>query len=98
MKTKFVADPDEKALNDAILVAHEAGHDHILAKLYTQAADRADARHDARACCFYLTQSYVFALAAGMPAATALQARLAAFGCEEPICDTTEPPSRSQTK
>ena len=70
-------------LDRALLAAHAAGDGAALARLYTRAADEAEARgHEARAG-FYLTQAYVFALEQGDAAAGALHARLKALGREE---------------
>ena len=48
-----------------------------------EAADTEEAAGDIDACCFYLTQAYVFALAGGLPEAGRLHARLLAHGREE---------------
>ncbi len=74
---------DRAALDAALIAAHEVG-DHVrLVALYAQAADRAEAAGEADACCFFLTQAYVFALVTGAAEATALHARLLARGREE---------------
>ena len=74
---------DTAALDAALIEAHEAGDGPRLVSLYTQAADEAEARGDIGACCFHLTQAYVFALACGARQAGALHARLLAHGREE---------------
>lgn len=71
------------ALDAALLAAHAAGDGAALARLYTQAGDAAEASGAVDAACFFLTQAYVFALAAGDPRADALHARLLAHGREE---------------
>ena len=71
------------ALDAALIAAHEAGDKPRLVSLYTQAADQAEAAGDIDACCFYLTQAYVFALACGARQAGSLHARLLAYGREE---------------
>ena len=60
---------DRAALDAALIEAHEAGDKRRLVSLYTQAADAAEAKGDIGACCFHLTQAYVFALACGAPEA-----------------------------
>ncbi len=74
---------DQAALDAALIEAHGAGDDARLVSLYTQAADAAEARGDIGACCFHLTQAYVFALACGARQADSLHARLLAHGREE---------------
>ena len=74
---------DRVALDRALIEAHEAGDKPRLVLLYTQAANEAEAAGDIDACCFYLTQAYVFALACGAPEADSLHARLLAHGREE---------------
>lgn len=74
---------DRAALDAALIAAHEAGDQPRLVALYSCAADHAEAAGDTDACCFFLTQAYVFALASGAPAAGALHARLMAHGREE---------------
>lgn len=74
---------DRAALDTALIAAHEAGDQPRLVALYREAADRAEAVGEVDAACFYLTQAYVFALAAGAPEAGALHARLLARGREE---------------
>ena len=74
---------DPAALDAALIEAHEAGDDPRLASLYTEAADAAEAKGDIDACCFYLTQAYVFALTSGARQAGSLHARLMAHGREE---------------
>ena len=74
---------DTAALDAALIEAHEAGDGPRLVLLYTQAADSAEAKGDIGACCFHLTQAYVFALASGARQAGALHARLLAHGREE---------------
>jgi len=74
---------DRAELDAALIKAHEEGDDTRLVSLYTQAADAAEAKGDIGACCFHLTQAYVFALACGARQAGALHARLMAHGREE---------------
>jgi hypothetical protein len=74
---------DRAALDAALIEAHEAGDRPCLVSLYSQAADTEEAAGDIDACCFYLTQAYVFALAGGLPEAGRLHARLLAHGREE---------------
>lgn len=71
------------ALDAALIEAHEAEDDPRLVSLYTEAADAAEAVGEIDACCFYLTQAYVFALACDAPDATGLHARLLAHHREE---------------
>jgi len=68
-----------KALDAAMIAAHAAHDQGALIRLYTQAADEANAID---AACFYLTHAYVFALEAGAPEAPALHARLKEHGRE----------------
>ncbi len=74
---------DRAALDAALIAAHEAGDHARLAALYTQAAERVEAAGETDACCFFLTQAYVFALVTGAPEAGALRARLMGHGREE---------------
>ena len=69
-------------LDTALLEAHLRADLGALVTLYTQAADEAN---DAAAAGFYLTHAMVFALDAGLSAATPLRARLIAMGREEPL-------------
>ena len=71
------------SLDTELIAAHEAGDQPRLVSLYTQAADETEAAGDIGACCFYLTQAYVFALACAAPEAEPLHARLLAHGREE---------------
>ena len=71
------------ALDAALIAAHATGDQPRLVALYTAAADAAEASGETDACCFYLTQAYVFALASGAPGAGRLHARLLAQGREE---------------
>lgn len=69
-------------LDAALLDAH-ASEDRVkLAALYAQAATEA-ADDDARG--FYLTHAYVYALEAGLAAASDLRAQLVAMGRETPL-------------
>jgi hypothetical protein len=77
------ANPDCTELDAALIAAHEVGDQPRLVALYTEAADTAEARGDIGACCFHLTQAYVFALASGARQAGSLHARLLAHGREE---------------
>ena len=74
---------DQAALDAALVEAHAAGDGPRLVSLYTRAADAAEAKGDIGACCFHLTQAYVFALACGARQASPLHARLMAHGREE---------------
>ncbi len=74
---------DRAALDAALIAAHEAGDECRLVALYTCAANDAEAAGDTDACCFYLTQAYVFALVSGALEAGRLHARLLARGREE---------------
>ncbi len=74
---------DRAALDAALIEAHGAGDALRLVSLYTQAADAAEVTGDTGACCFHLTQAYVFALACGARQAESLHARLLAHGREE---------------
>ncbi len=74
---------ERAALDAALIEAHEAGDRPRLVALYREAADRAEAAAETDAACFFLTQAYVFALAAGAPEAGALHARLLGHGREE---------------
>jgi hypothetical protein len=74
---------DRAALDAALIEAHQARDQPRLVSLYTQAAETAEARGDIGACCFHLTQAYVFALACGARQADSLHARLLAHGREE---------------
>ena len=67
------------ALDKAMIAAHEARDHAALIRLYTQAADEANALD---AACFYLTHAYIFALEAGAPEAPALHERLVQHGRE----------------
>lgn len=74
---------DRAELDAALIAAHETGDQPRLVSLYTRAADAAEAEGDTGACCFFLTQAYVFALASGAPDAGPLHDRLLAYGREE---------------
>ena len=74
---------DSDELDAALIDAHEAGDNRRLVTLYTSAANMAEAAGEIDACCFHLTQAYVFALACGARQAGALHARLLAHGREE---------------
>ncbi|MDW3221681.1 MAG: hypothetical protein R8G34_02145 [Paracoccaceae bacterium] len=64
-----------------LLVAHEAGDQAALVRLYTEAA-RVVQDEDARG--FYLTHAYIFALEAGLAEAKGLQEELIDLGREDP--------------
>lgn len=66
-------------LDTRMIHAHEIGDRAALIGLYAEAADR---MNDLDAECFFLTQSYVFALEAGAAEAARLHARLKAQGRE----------------
>ncbi len=74
---------DRVALDAVLIEAHEAGDKPRLVLLYSQAANESEAAGEIDACCFYLTQAYVFALACGARQADSLHARLLAHGREE---------------
>jgi len=74
---------DSAELDAALIDAHEAGDNRRLVKLYTSAANLAESAGEIDACCFHLTQAYVFALACGARQAGSLHARLLAHGREE---------------
>lgn len=74
---------DSAELDAALIGAHEAGDNRRLVKVYTSAANLAEAAGEIDACCFHLTQAYVFALACGARQAGSLHARLLAHGREE---------------
>lgn len=69
-------------LDAALIAAHDAGDIRKLARLYTQAADDAEAPDAAG---FFLTHAYVFALEAGLDEAPALRQRLIDMGRETPL-------------
>ena len=73
------------ALDRALRAAHAKGDLAALARLYTEAADAAEARADPDAAGFYLTHAFVFALEAGAPEAQSLNQRLVAQGRAQPI-------------
>ena len=66
----------------ALLRAHAAGDREALVRLYTEAADAAEAAGDVDRACFFLTHAYVFALEAGHERASDLHGRLKARGRE----------------
>ena len=68
------------ALDAALLEAHAGGDVAALAALYRRAADLAEGEGEDDACCFFLTQAWVFALDAGDAVADALHDRLAVRG------------------
>ena len=74
--------PDETILERRILAGHAAGDLAALAKLYCEAGLRAETRGELDRACFFFTQAYVYALDAGVPAATELKAKLVAHGRE----------------
>ncbi|MFV1441759.1 MULTISPECIES: hypothetical protein [unclassified Phaeobacter] len=67
-------------LDRALLQAHAADDGAALVRLYSLAADYAEAADDIDRACFYLTHAFVFALELGAPEADPLNARLAARG------------------
>ncbi len=74
-------------MNDAsferdILDAHAAGDGREIARLYAEAAARAERSEDMDRAGFFLTQAWIFALEAGDPLAEELRARLVAQGRE----------------
>ena len=74
---------DKAALDAALIEAHATEDNPRLARLYTSAADMAEAEGNIDACCFFLTHAYVFALTSGAAAAGALHDRLLQYGREE---------------
>lgn len=74
---------DRCALDAALIAAHETGNSPRLVSLYANAADTAEGEGDIGACCFYLTQAYVFALTCDAPETAGLHARLLAHHREE---------------
>lgn len=70
-----------KALDAALLVAHEAKDNAMLVRLYRQAGEDALADDEVQGC-FYLTHAYVFALEAGFDEAAEIHAILVAHGRE----------------
>lgn len=71
---------DPQGINADILAAHAADDGVALVKHYTRIADEAEHRSDKDACCFFLTQAYVFALQHGLDEHHVLQLRLQAYG------------------
>ena len=71
---------ERASLDAALLEAHEGADSAALVRLYTLAADAAEAEGDVDAACFYLTHAFVFALEAGVPEAEGLNQCLAARG------------------
>ena len=69
-----------KALNAALIKAHEGDDKEALIELYTEAADLAETDDETA---FFLTFAYVFALETGSACAEALKVRLVAAGREE---------------
>jgi hypothetical protein len=78
---KVLETAHDRALDAALIAAHEAGDHAALVTLYTRAADRAC---DLNTACFQLTQAYVFALECDDARAPGLRARLVAHGRETP--------------
>lgn len=74
--------PNDDALDQAMLAAHDRGDLAALVRLYTEAADQRQSTGEIDAACFYLVHAYVFALDLGLPAAIELHARLKAQGRE----------------
>lgn len=72
---------DREALDQALLDAHARNDLEGLVRLYTHAADEAEARQEIEAANFYLTHAFVFALEGGAAEAAPLNQRLAARGC-----------------
>ncbi len=72
-------------LDEAILEAHARGAGEELAELYIHAADNSERSGDVDACCYFLTQAYVFALESGSDLARGINQRLVAQGREEPL-------------
>ena len=70
-------------LDAELIAAHEAGDWAALVSYYRRAADQEQAAGNVDACCFFLTQAYVFALQSDDPGAADLHARLKALGREE---------------
>ncbi len=72
----------DSGLDDRLLAAHAAGQPSLLAGLYAEAADLAEAAGEPVRSDFYLTHAWVFALEADLPEAKELRARLIARGRE----------------
>ncbi|WP_187431598.1 hypothetical protein ROLI_022700 [Roseobacter fucihabitans] len=70
------------ALDDRLILAHEAQDGRALVDLYTEAAQLAE-EEDARA--FYLTHAFVFALEQGAPQVAQLRQQLIEMGRETPV-------------
>ncbi|MEM7255906.1 MAG: hypothetical protein AAF404_00805, partial [Pseudomonadota bacterium] len=68
------------ALHQQLLAAHEQDDPVLLAGLYGQAANEAEACGNVDETCFFLTQAYVFALEGGLSDAAQYNGRLAAYG------------------
>lgn len=75
-----MSDTLKDGLDQDLLAAHAAQDLPGLVRLYTLAADAAEARQDIDAACFFLTHAFVFALEYGAPEADALNKRLAERG------------------
>lgn len=71
---------DPKALDAALLEAHNRNDVAALVRLYTLAGDQAERQKDIQAACFYLTHAFVYALESGAPEADGLNRRLADHG------------------
>lgn len=67
-------------LQSRLLTAHEVGDSVTLSRLYTEAADLAEAEGDRDRAAFFLTHAWVFALDAGSGTADVLQNRLRSWG------------------
>ncbi len=79
-----MATPDERALEDALLSAHERGDTALLAELYRQAGKLSEDAGRTEEACFRYTQAYVYALESGAESlARELKDKLKAEGREE---------------
>jgi len=67
-------------LDAALRDAHATGDGERLARLYTRAADEAEAAGDVDAACFFLTHAWVFALQVDAAGVDALENRLVRHG------------------
>ena len=67
-------------LHSALLVAHEEGDQHALIRLYTKAANLAEAEGDTDRAAFFLTHAWIFALEKGHAECASLRQRLQDWG------------------
>ena len=79
----MMGDEQAKALNAAILAAHNRDDASDLAGLYHRAAQLMGEQGDVEAFAFLLTQAYVFALESDHPLQTTLHSKLVELGREQ---------------